>query len=85
MTEDPITLQDLPPSFRDRAVFTVITEVEGGQRKCSTDHVNIPPECLLVSHAVLAYPQLWFYVLIHNKIIVLIKKIFAAVLRKVRF
>lgn len=33
VTEDPITLQDSPPSFSDRAAFTDITEVEGGDKK----------------------------------------------------
>lgn len=44
VTEHPITLQDSPPSFRDGAAFTVITEVvvgEGEGVKESTSVVTL--------------------------------------------
>lgn len=40
VTEDPITLQDSPPSVTDRRVLTVSPRWEEGG-KCSSSHINI--------------------------------------------
>lgn len=77
VTEDPITLQDSPPSVTDRRVLTVSPRWEEGGGKCSSSHINITSQT-----DIFHFYKTWFFFffLIPNKVIVLIS--FSTFLRK---